>query len=124
MKQLTWADVLQKPIIGKELHRAENELLDHYPPRTAFVICLVETYQNGVPYWRPVWNKGGGELEFIDRDHAYYFLKQHPEAVGYHDWEIRAHIYSEHEDFMQLDKGWNTWDEFTYDFEEPDYYRS
>lgn len=56
-----------------------------------------------------VYNKGGNTLEFIDKEHAEYFLKQHPEAVGNSEYEIRSRTVSDDEQ-LELGLSCNKWE--------------
>lgn len=59
--------------------------------------------------WLGVWNKRGNCLEFSDREHAEYFLKQHPEAVHGHKYEIRVRSYID-ENCLELGNKYNVWE--------------
>jgi hypothetical protein len=68
-------------------------------------------------YTREVYNKDGFSLEFIDREHAEHFLKEHPEAVGSHDYEIRPKTYTAQQiddNQQSYGNGCNEWDGFIY----------
>ncbi len=61
--------------------------------------------------WLCVWNRGGNALEFYDKAHAEFFLKEHPEAVYGHNYKIVERIYSKDTD-VQMEYGTkrNTWE--------------
>jgi len=101
---------------GKDISREEYKL-EQYPPNTFFRIELNYMTIGDRVYWRAVYNKNGDVLEFIDREHAEYFLKEHPEAVGSHDYQIRSHTYQQwmiDENQQEYGRSWNEWDGFVY----------
>ena len=56
-----------------------------------------------------VFNKRGNCLEVIDKEHAEYFLKNHPEAVYGHPYEIVEQIHTD-EDQMEYGRPTNVWE--------------
>lgn len=61
--------------------------------------------------WLAVWNKRGNCLEFYDKEHAEYFLQNHPEAVNGHDYKIVQRTYSpETADQMEYGNKSNIWE--------------
>lgn len=113
--QLSIFDILSAQR-GKDISREEYKL-DVYPPNTFFRIELIDMILGDKVYWRAVYNKNGDTLEFIDREHAEYFLKEHPEAVGSHDYQIRPRIYQQwmiDENQQEYGRSGNEWDGFIY----------
>jgi hypothetical protein len=108
MEQLSIFDL---QIVGNEVTRDKykNQTITPY---TFFIICIVEEMFGGTSY-KPIWNKGGFALEFIDREHAKHFIKEYPQAIGKHDYEIRPITYTlEQIDDNQQEygKSHNVWD--------------
>lgn len=59
--------------------------------------------------WLGVWNKRGNCLEFYDEAHAEYFLREHPEAVNGHHYEIRKRHYDT-DDCVEYGRAENVWE--------------
>lgn len=61
-------------------------------------------------YYRPIYNKRGNCLEFQDKEHAEYFITNHPEAFYEGDlvstWEVIRHD----EDELELGRIENVWE--------------
>lgn len=113
--QLSIFDILSAQR-GKDISREEYKLAV-YPPNTFFRIELIDMILGDKVYWRAVYNKNGDTLEFIDREHAEYFLKEHPEAVGSHDYQIRPRTYPQwmiDESQQEYGRSGNEWDGFIY----------
>lgn len=101
---------------GKDITRDKYKLAV-YPPNTFFSIVLLDYTIGNKVCWTEVYNKDGFTLEFIDREHAEHFLKEHPEAVGSHDYEIRPRTYTAQQiddDQQSYGKRGNEWDGFIY----------
>lgn len=61
--------------------------------------------------WMPnrklcVYNKRGNNLEFYDKEHAEYFLRQHPEAVNGHPYEIVPVKFTEDSEYGRTTNVW------------------
>jgi hypothetical protein len=58
-----------------------------------------------------VYNKRGNALEFFDKEHAEYFMQQHPEATFEHPYEITARNYTaDNEECMEYGNTKNIWE--------------
>ena len=99
----------------KEITRKQYREEPFVPNRTFYRVCMVDFTIGNTVYWRPVYNTYGNILEFYDREHAVHFIEQHPEAVGYHNYEIRPRTYEQwllDEDQQNYGRRGNEWDGF------------
>ena len=60
-------------------------------------------------YMTAIWNKRGMALEFTDREHAQYFVDNHPEIFTGKFYEIRERIWPDY-DQMELGNRLNKWE--------------
>ena len=108
MEQLSIFDL---QIVGNEVTRDKykNQTITPY---TFFQIYIVDE-MFGRTFYNSITNKGGFTLEFLDREHAKHFVKEYPQAIGKHDYEIRPITYTlEQIDDNQQEygKSHNVWD--------------
>lgn len=55
-----------------------------------------------------VWNKRGNALEFYDKEHAEYFMQQHPNATYGHEYEIVSKTVDD--EYVEYGNSFNVWE--------------
>lgn len=101
---------------GMEITRKQYREEPFIPNRTFYRVCVLDFTIGNDTYWTPIYNQAGMTLEFYDREHAVQFVKEHPEAIGYHNYEIRPRTYSQEliDDYQyEYGRDCNVWDGFT-----------